>query len=99
MNGNDELTLANVLNPGAIVNAERELILLRAELAATPEEEVEKRQKIQDGIDKKQQKIAYEMQCVMSDNFKLTFIIQGATSILFWGSFVSNTWPWYPDWR
>jgi len=99
INGNDELTLENVLNPGAIVNAERELILLRAELAATPEEDVETRQQLQDGIDAKQKKIAYEMQCVMSDNFKLTFIVQAIGSILVWGSFACNTWPWYPDWR
>lgn len=74
MNGNRELTLDMVLNPATIVNTEREVILLRAELKATPEEETSLRKELEDKIEAKQMKVVNEMKQVMTDSLKLEFL-------------------------
>lgn len=97
-NGNNDLTLDMVLNPGTIVNTEREVILLRAELAATPEEEAQKRQELEDKIEEKQMKIVAEMRQVMSDNLKIEFLLQAVLSVPLFYAMVCDSLPFYPDW-
>ncbi|CAJ1453622.1 unnamed protein product [Effrenium voratum] len=71
MNNDKSLTLDMVLNPGTIVNTEREVILLKAKLKATPDEDEEERTRLEDKIEEKQMKIVNEMKLVMSNNLKL----------------------------
>eukprot|EP00441_Pelagodinium_beii_P035091 CAMPEP_0197626578 /NCGR_PEP_ID=MMETSP1338-20131121/5480_1 /TAXON_ID=43686 ORGANISM="Pelagodinium beii, Strain RCC1491" /NCGR_SAMPLE_ID=MMETSP1338 /ASSEMBLY_ACC=CAM_ASM_000754 /LENGTH=395 /DNA_ID=CAMNT_0043197121 /DNA_START=24 /DNA_END=1211 /DNA_ORIENTATION=+ len=97
MNGNPDLTLDMVLNPGTIVNAERDIILMRAELKATPEEEKELRKELEDKIEEKQMKVVSEMQNVMTDSLKLEFLIQAALGQIAFGFMVYGAWPWAPD--
>eukprot|EP00930_Biecheleria_cincta_P082767 TRINITY_DN72425_c0_g1_i1.p1 TRINITY_DN72425_c0_g1~~TRINITY_DN72425_c0_g1_i1.p1 ORF type:complete len:413 (+),score=85.26 TRINITY_DN72425_c0_g1_i1:47-1240(+) len=97
MNGNSNLTLDMVLNPSTIVNTEREVILLRAELQATPDEEVEQRKKLEDKIETKQMKIVNEMRQVMTDSLKLEFILQAALSAIAFGAMCYDAFPWVPD--
>jgi len=96
-NGNDELTLDMVLNPATIVNAERDVILLKAELKSTPEDEREKRKELKEKIETKQMKIVTEMRQVMTDSLKLEFIIQAVLSVPIFAACVYGTWPWVPD--
>lgn len=96
-NGNPLLTLEMVLNPGTIVNTEREVILLRAELKATPEDQAKKRKELEDKIEEKQMKIVTEMRQVMTDNLKLEFLSQGILSIPLFGCMACGAFPWYPD--
>jgi len=96
MNGNSELTLDMVLNPGTIVNVEREIILLRAELKATPEDKVDRRKEIEDEIEKKQMKVVNEMRQVMNDGLKLEFLLQALLSVPLFGAMVYNVFP-LPD--
>lgn len=98
MSGNRDLTLDMVLNPGTIVNTEREVILLKAELKATPEEEIEKRKKLEDKIEEKQMKVVNEMRQVMTDSLKLEFLLQGLLSIPLFASFCFDLFP-LPDGR
>ncbi|CAE7888913.1 dgat2, partial [Symbiodinium sp. KB8] len=97
MNGASNLTLDMVLNPGTIVNTERDVILLRAELKATPEEDTEKRKKLEDKIEEKQMKIVNEMKLVMTDNLKLEFLVQAILSIVAFGFMCYDAFPWIPD--
>jgi len=97
MMGDRDLTLDMVLNPATIVNTEREVILLRAELQATPEEETEKRKKLEDKIEAKQMKVVNEMRQVMTDNLKLEFLSQAALSVPLFGSLCYGTFPFIPD--
>eukprot|EP00929_Paragymnodinium_shiwhaense_P047548 TRINITY_DN24114_c0_g1_i1.p1 TRINITY_DN24114_c0_g1~~TRINITY_DN24114_c0_g1_i1.p1 ORF type:complete len:428 (+),score=114.42 TRINITY_DN24114_c0_g1_i1:83-1366(+) len=97
MKGDSTLTLDMVLNPAAIVNAEREVILLRAELKATPEDDTEKRKEIEDKIEVKQMKIVTEMKCVMQDSLKLEFLVEAAISVPAFGVMSYGAWPWVPD--
>ncbi|CAJ1362755.1 unnamed protein product [Effrenium voratum] len=76
MNNDKSLTLDMVLNPGTIVNTEREVILLKAKLKATPDEDEEERTRLEDKIEEKQMKIVNEMKLVMSNNLKLEFLVQ-----------------------
>lgn len=99
MNGNSALTLDMVLNPGTIVNAEREVILLRAELSATPDEDTERRKELEDKIEQKQMKIVNEMRQVMTDNLKLEFLLQAALSVPAFASMCYGTFPFVPDLR
>lgn len=96
MNGDSSLTLDMVLNPGTIVNAEREVILLRAELKATPDEELEKRKELEDKIEAKQMKIVNEMRQVMTDSLKLEFLLQAALSVPLFGAMCYDALP-IPD--
>jgi len=93
MMGNKDLTLDMVLNPGTIVNTEREVILLRAELKTVPEEDGERRQKLEDKIEEKQMKVVNEMRQVMTDNLKIEFLIQAAISVPLFGSMCYGTFP------
>mmetsp|Transcript_99246 Transcript_99246/g.179230 ORF Transcript_99246/g.179230 Transcript_99246/m.179230 type:complete len:406 (+) Transcript_99246:60-1277(+) len=97
MNGDSSLTLDMVLNPGSIVNAERAVILLRAELKATPEEEVERRKELEDQIEAKQMKVVNEMRLVMTDSLKLEFLLQAIASVFIFASMCYGTWPLVPD--
>lgn len=97
-NGNPALTLDMTLNPGTIVNTERDIILLRAELKATPEGEAEKIKELEDKIEKKQMKVVNEMRQVMTDNLKLEFIIQAVLSIPLFIVLAFNKFPFLPDW-
>jgi len=99
MNGNRELTLDMVLNPATIVNTEREVILLRAELKATPEEETSLRKELEDKIEAKQMKVVNEMKQVMTDSLKLEFLSQAILSIPIFGSLCYETFPFVPDWE
>jgi len=97
LNGNPDLTLEMLLNPGSIVNAERAIILLRAELMATPEEDQEARKGIEDKIEEKQMKIVNEMRLVMTDSLKLEFLLQAVLSIPAFAAMCYGTFPWVPD--
>jgi len=97
MNNNKDLTLEMVLNPATIINTERAVILLRAELMATPEENVEERKKLEDKIEEKQMKIVNEMRQVMTDSLKLEFLLQGILSVPLFGAFCYDAWPFLPD--
>ncbi|CAE7428439.1 RPH1 [Symbiodinium natans] len=97
MNGASNLTLDMVLNPGTIVNTEREVILLRAQLKATPDEDTDKRKKLEDKIEEKQMKIVNEMKLVMTDNLKLEFLVQAVLSIFAFGFMCYDAFPWIPD--
>jgi len=99
MMGKKDLTLDMVLNPGTIVNTEREVILLRAELRATPDEETETRKALEDKIEEKQMKVVNEMRQVMTDNLKLEFIAEAAIAVPLFASFCYDAFPWYPDLR
>eukprot|EP00931_Biecheleriopsis_adriatica_P003868 TRINITY_DN105626_c0_g1_i1.p1 TRINITY_DN105626_c0_g1~~TRINITY_DN105626_c0_g1_i1.p1 ORF type:complete len:406 (+),score=92.78 TRINITY_DN105626_c0_g1_i1:40-1218(+) len=97
MNDNKDLTLDMVLNPGTIVNTEREIVLLKAELKATPEEETTKRKELEDKIEAKQMKVVNEMRQVMTDSLKLEFLAQAILSIVAFGAMCYNVFPWVPD--
>mmetsp|Transcript_11536 Transcript_11536/g.21033 ORF Transcript_11536/g.21033 Transcript_11536/m.21033 type:complete len:382 (+) Transcript_11536:87-1232(+) len=97
MNGDQNLTLDMVLNPGTIVNAEREVVRLRAELALTPEDKVEKRKVLEDKIEEKQMKIVNEMRQVMTDSLKLEFLLQGVLSVPAFALMSYNAFPFVPD--
>jgi hypothetical protein len=99
MNGNPTLTLEMVLHPGTIINTEREVIMLKAELKATPEEDVERRKELEDEIEKKQMKVVTEMRQVMTDNLKLEFLLQAVLSVFIFGALSYDAWPWLPDLR
>ncbi|CAJ1408151.1 unnamed protein product [Effrenium voratum] len=90
MNNDKSLTLDMVLNPGTIVNTEREVILLKAKLKATPDEDEEERTRLEDKIEEKQMKIVNEMKLVMSNNLKLE-------SIFAFGAMCYDAFPWIPD--
>lgn len=96
-NGNPELTLDMVLNPGTIVNVEREVILLRAELKATPPEEADKRKELEDKIETKQMKIVNEMRQVMTDSLKAEFIVQAFLNLVLCGLLCYEQFPFLPD--
>jgi len=98
-NGNDDLTLDMVLNPGTIVNTEREVIRLKAKLLTLPEEDTTARKELEDRIEQKQMKIVTEMRQVMTDQLKLEFLIQAILSIPFFASLCYGTFPWEVDLR
>lgn len=97
MNNDKSLTLDMVLNPGTIVNTEREVILLKAQLKATPDEEMEKIKELEDKIEEKQMKIVNEMKLVMTNNLKLEFLVQAILSIFAFGAMCYDAFPWVPD--
>lgn len=97
LNANNDLTLDMVLNPGTIVNTERDIIMLRAELAATPDEKAERRKELEDKIEAKQMKVVNEMRQVMTDGLKLEFLIQGLLNIPFCALLTYDLFPFVPD--
>jgi len=97
MNGDSSLTLDMLLSPGTGVNFEREIIMMRAELKATPEEEKDVRKELEDNIEAKQMRVVEEMKNVMTDSLKLEFIIQAVLGQLSFGFMVYGQWPWIPD--
>lgn len=97
MNNDKSLTLDMVLNPGTIVNTEREVILLKAQLKATPDEESDKIKELEDKIEEKQMKIVNEMKLVMTNNLKLEFLVQAILSIFAFGAMCYDAFPWVPD--
>lgn len=96
-NGDPNLTLDMVLNPATIVNIEREVILLKAELKATPEDEVARRKELEDLIEKKQMKVVTEMRQVMTDSLKLEFLLQAVISVPIFASLCYGTFPFVPE--
>jgi len=97
MNGDNSLTLDMVLNPGTIVNIERDVIMLRAELKATPEDEKDARKELEDKIEAKQMRVVEEMKNVMTDSLKLEFLLQAVLGQISFGFMVYGQWPWIPD--
>lgn len=98
MNGDEwkpELGMTQLLNPATVINIEKDLIKLRAELEEATDPQ--KRQELEKEINKKESKQRIEMRGVMKDWLKALFVIQSVLSIVVFGFIAYDAVPGFPQ--
>ena len=99
MNGeywNGDLGLTQLLNPSKVVNLERQIVAIKAEIEGEPSMGAEERAEAEAKITKLEAKQTMEMRGVMRDWLKAVFVWQSVLSILVCGLCVYDAVPFFP---
>ncbi|CAN0029562.1 unnamed protein product, partial [Phaeothamnion confervicola] len=89
--------LDQLINPSKVINLERELAKLRAELAGSGSANGAVREAIKAAVDKKERTLAVEKRAVMRGWLKQVFVGQAALSVVIAGLLVYDAVPFYPN--
>lgn len=94
-NWNPELGLSQLLSPSTVVNSERDIRRMSAELDTTTD--ADERTALQAKIDAKKTKMVAAMRVVMPDWLKATFVGQSALSVVVCGLLAYDALPGFPN--